>query len=159
MKLLKANEVADMLGVTVGTIKTWAKNKSLIGIRMGASGRWCFELSEVEAYVQRQKESSYNTIEPVIKEIIPFAPTIQEIDNQIIDIQSIPIVEPVPQKVATEPTEPIELMMELHSKGMTNQKISDHLNSLGLVTNRGKQWNNDSVFRRVKRCKDNNSLK
>ncbi|WP_378951229.1 helix-turn-helix domain-containing protein [Pelosinus sp. sgz500959] len=51
MKLLKVDEVAKKLGVTVGTVKIWARNRKLIGIQLGENGMWRFEQVDIESYL------------------------------------------------------------------------------------------------------------
>jgi len=164
MKLLKPEEVAEMFGVTVGTIKTWAKNKSLIGIQLGASGRWRFEESEVEAYIQRQKDASYKglfdeskkiAISPMpintLTKMIEKAETVQFVSQEVAKDEQEFESDSIAYVHYEDEVEPIELILKMKSRGVKYQEIADNLNSLKVKTMNGKDWTKAIVENNVRK--------
>ena len=57
-KLLKAGEVAELLGVSVETVWDWAKDGTLPCVRLGATGRWMrFRPADVERWVMARRSA------------------------------------------------------------------------------------------------------
>lgn len=53
-KIIDLEQVAKLLGVSERTIVRLVENKELIGFKVGRS--WKFEETDIDAYIQRQKE-------------------------------------------------------------------------------------------------------
>jgi len=53
-RIINLEQVAKLLGVSERTIVRLVENKELIGFKVGRS--WKFEETDIEAYIQRQKE-------------------------------------------------------------------------------------------------------
>lgn len=155
MKLFKPDEVAEILGVTVGTVKTWAKNKQLIGIQLGASGRWRFEQAEIENYINKQKETSYNKSLPHdtinIPPAVKLVDAVQELENDLFKRTA----DHEPEPSTQQPTEitAIEIILKLKSEKVTYAKIADELNSMGIKTARNKDWTADAVEGQARKYK------
>ena len=56
-KLLSVNDVAEMLGLHPQTVRDFAGDGKLPGIKVGKA--WRFKPSEIEAYLERQRSSVY----------------------------------------------------------------------------------------------------
>jgi excisionase family DNA binding protein len=55
-RFLTSRELADQLGFTTSTIQNWYEAGKLPGLKLG--GRLRFRLSEVEAWLERQRKDS-----------------------------------------------------------------------------------------------------
>lgn len=166
MKLFTPSEVAEMLSVNVDTVKRYSRNGELVGLQLG--GRWRYQLTDIEAFIIRQKEISMQSITrkelPVIQkqssllenmpavERLPKGvetdqePAIKPADNIVVDIV-------MTEDPASSEINLIELILKLKSDGMKNNAIAEHLNSKGLKTKRGKPWTDDTVFNAIKKNK------
>ena len=55
-KIINLEQVAKLLGVSERTVIRLVEKKELIGFKVGRS--WKFDETDIEAYIQRQKERS-----------------------------------------------------------------------------------------------------
>lgn len=53
LNLLDVKQAADFLKVSVSTIRRWAQNKELIGLKVGFRGDWRFTKEELLKMVKR----------------------------------------------------------------------------------------------------------
>ncbi len=53
-RIIDLEQVAKLLGVSTRTVIRLVENKELVGFKVGRS--WKFDETDIEAYIQRQKE-------------------------------------------------------------------------------------------------------
>lgn len=169
MKLLTPAEVAEMLSVNVDTVKRYSRSGELVGLQLG--GRWRYQLSDIEEFIERQKAKSksaaqLSTPTPNEEEDSPKmdSPMLKQLllENQSVSSQLVPqeeppelgsnlfgdeIVEVIPE------ADPIALILKLKADGMAYPAIAEHLNTLGLKTKHGKDWSKATVENNVRKHK------
>ena len=177
MKLMTPAEVAEMLSVNVDTVKRYSRSGELVGLQLG--GRWRYQLSDIEEFIERQKaksksaaQSSTPTTNEELSAINPEKENSPKMDspmlkqllskNQSLSSQLIPQEEPpelgsnlfgeVIVDVIPE-ADPIDLMLKLKADGMAYPAIAEHLNKLGLKTKHGKEWSKATIENNIRKHK------
>ncbi len=63
-KLYTPSQVAEILQVSVPTIKRWLLNGELPGVKIGPAGQWRIKSDELAAYVDSNRKKEIHKLKP-----------------------------------------------------------------------------------------------